>query len=78
MALLDLLVKVPMSVIPFQYKRKPLLFLVGVLATVLLLPIVLVQVIRSWHLATIKIREGKKIPQWVSSQVSNIKVAPDV
>ncbi len=77
-AMLDLLVKVPMSVIPFQYKRKPLLFLVGVLATVLLLPLVLAQVIRSWRLATIKIREGKKIPQLVSSQVSNIKLSPDV
>lgn len=78
MAILDLLIKVPMSVIPFQYKRKPLLFLLGVLATVLLLPIVLVQVIRSWHLATKKLRQGKKIPQLVSSQVSNLKVSTDV
>jgi GT2 family glycosyltransferase len=77
-AILDLLVKVPMSIIPFQYKRKPLLFLFGILATVLLLPIVLMQVIRSWHLATIKIRQEKKIPQLVSSQVSNLKVSTDV
>lgn len=78
LAMLDLLVKVPMSVIPFQYKRKPVLFLLGVVVTVFLLPVVLVQVMRSWGLATKKLQQGKKIPELVSLPLTELKKRVDV
>lgn len=59
-----LLRTVPLSIFPYQFKRNRLLLLIGAVISVLLLPIVCVQVLMSWRLATKKIVEGPKTEQW--------------
>ncbi|MGS2726883.1 glycosyltransferase family 2 protein [Psychroserpens sp. BH13MA-6] len=60
-AKLALLRTVPLSVFPYQFKKNKPLQLLGVLVTVLILPLVLYQVLRSWHIASAKIQEGPLI-----------------
>ncbi|GAA4267982.1 glycosyltransferase family 2 protein [Hyunsoonleella aestuarii] len=60
-ARLALLRTIPLSVLPYQFKKnKPLLFLGGLLA-ILISPIIFIQVYRSWQLASKKIKEGPLI-----------------
>ena len=62
-ARLAMLRTVPISVFPYQFKKNKPLLLMGVLVTFLIFPIVLYQVVRSWHLAGRKIKEGPIIPE---------------
>lgn len=56
-----LLRTVPLSIFPYQFKKnKPLLF-VGLIVTILILPIVGFQVWKSWHLSSKKLKEGDLI-----------------
>ena len=57
----ELLKTIPTSIIPYRFKRNKLLLLVGVLLSILLLPLVLFQVMRSWHLASRKLDQGPLI-----------------
>ncbi|WCO02539.1 glycosyltransferase family 2 protein [Psychroserpens ponticola] len=60
-ARLALLRTVPISIMPYQFKKnKPLLF-VGLIVTILILPIVVFQVWKSWNLSSKKIKEGALI-----------------
>ncbi len=52
---------VPISIFPYQFKKNRPLLLLGVLVTILLVPIVLYQVSKSWKLASKKIEEGPLI-----------------
>ncbi len=52
---------VPSSIMPYRFKRNKNLMVLGALISVLLAPIVLIQIIRSWHLATVKLKEGDRI-----------------
>ena len=57
----SLLRTIPLSIIPYQFKKnRPFMFL-GVLLSFILLPAVLYQVHKSWSLATKKIKEGPMI-----------------
>lgn len=60
-AVLDLMIKVPPSLFPFRYKRKPALLLVGGLVSILVLPLVVFQVIKSWRIASSMIKKGPGI-----------------
>ncbi|NRD20544.1 glycosyltransferase family 2 protein [Winogradskyella eckloniae] len=55
---LALLRTVPLSIFPYQFKKNKPLLVVGVCLTLLILPIVFYQVLKSWRLATKKIHEG--------------------
>jgi glycosyltransferase involved in cell wall biosynthesis len=60
-AILDLLIKVPASILPLQYKRKPVILLVASVVALLMFPLIVYQVIRSWKIASKMIAEGPKI-----------------
>ena len=52
---------VPLSVFPYQFKKNKPLLVLGIFVTILLLPIVIYQVFKSWNLASKKIKEGALI-----------------
>jgi GT2 family glycosyltransferase len=56
-----LLKAVPPSLIPYKYKGDAKMMLLGYMLSLLLFPLVLFQVIKSWKLATKKLKEGAKI-----------------
>lgn len=56
-----LLRTIPLSIMPYQFKKNKPLLLLGVLLSILLLPVVLIQVMRSWRLASEKLKEGARI-----------------
>ncbi len=56
-----LLRMVPLSIFPYQFKKNKPLLVVGVFLTLLLVPLVLFQVLKSWRLANIKLRQGPRI-----------------
>jgi glycosyltransferase involved in cell wall biosynthesis len=60
-ARLALLRMVPLSILPYQFKKNKPLLMLGVLVSVLLLPLVIYQVFKSWHLASKKIKLGPLI-----------------
>jgi glycosyltransferase involved in cell wall biosynthesis len=60
-AILDIMIKIPPSLFPFRYKRKPVLLLLGGLASMVMLPLVIFQIIRSWRIANLMIKSGSKI-----------------
>ena len=60
-ALLSILRTVPLSVIPYKYKGNKPMLLLGSAIAVLLLPLLLYQVIKSWRLSSRKLAEGPKI-----------------
>jgi len=57
-ARLALLRTIPLSILPYQFKKNKPLLVIGVLLTIVMLPIVFYQVIKSWSLASKKINEG--------------------
>ena len=60
-SLLSVLRTVPISVVPYKYKsNKPMLLLSSFIA-LLLFPLITIQVIKSWQLASKKLKEGPKI-----------------
>jgi len=61
MAIYDLLIKVPSSVLPFKYKRNTTLLVVGSLLAILVFPFILFQVIKSWKIANGMIKRGPVI-----------------
>jgi hypothetical protein len=60
-ARLALLKTVPSSIMPYRYKQNPYMMVLGVVISLLISPLVLVQVFKSWRLASIKLREGARI-----------------
>ena len=63
-ARLALLKTVPPSIIPYKFKRNKPMLLIGVFLSVFLLPVILIQVYKSWRLSTQKLKEGAKIERW--------------
>ncbi len=59
-----LLRTIPLSILPYQFKKNKLMLLIGVFLSILLMPLVLIQVLRSWRLASLKLREGARIGEW--------------
>lgn len=60
-SILALIKSVPMSIIPYQFKKQKAMLILGVLLSILLLPLVIFQVLKSWIIASEKINEGAKI-----------------
>ena len=60
-AKLALLKTVPPSIIPYKFKRNKPMLLIGVFLSVFLLPVILIQVCKSWKLSSQKLKEGAKI-----------------
>lgn len=58
---LALLKNVPPSIVPYKFKKNKFFLFAGASVSILLLPIVSMQVGYSWHLAQKKIKEGPKI-----------------
>jgi len=56
-----LFISVPTSVIPYKYKGKNNLLLIVVPLFLLMFPIILIQVLRSWKLSSRMLKEGDKI-----------------
>ncbi|WP_250434172.1 glycosyltransferase family 2 protein [Hanstruepera flava] len=59
-----LLRTIPISIFPYQFKKNKALMVVGLLITLLLFPIVCFQVLKSWHLASIKLKIGPLIEEF--------------
>ena len=51
----------PRSIIPYKYKKNQSLMLIGIMISVFLFPMLIVQVNRSWKLASEKLQRGAKI-----------------
>ncbi|WP_204346098.1 glycosyltransferase family 2 protein [Psychroserpens algicola] len=60
-AKLALLRMVPISIFPYQFKKNKPLLLLGLILSILILPIVCYQVITSWNLSSKKLKEGALI-----------------
>ncbi|MCK0125029.1 glycosyltransferase family 2 protein [Gelidibacter sp. F2691] len=58
-----LLRTVPLSMMPYQFKRNKFMMVLGVFLSLLLLPLVVSQVAWSWQLASRKLKEGAKIEE---------------
>ncbi len=59
--LFSLLRTVPPSIMPYRFKRNKKIMLLGAVVSAIILPIILLQVIRSWYLASKKIKKGALI-----------------
>jgi hypothetical protein len=59
--LFDLLIKLPMSVMPFRYKRSPSLLVLGYLVSLFMAPVLLIQLLRAWRKSTDMIDRGPQI-----------------
>lgn len=64
-ARLALLRTVPLSILPYQFKKNKPMLVLGVLLSFFLFPVVLVQVFSSWRLSSRKLREGARIERLV-------------
>lgn len=60
-----LLRTIPISILPYQFKKNKPMLILGVVLSVLLLPLVLFQVWRSWRLSSVKLREGARIERLI-------------
>jgi glycosyltransferase involved in cell wall biosynthesis len=60
-ARMAILKTVPLSIMPYKFKQHKVLKIVGVFVSLLLLPLVGYQVIKSWRLASEKLAEGPQI-----------------
>lgn len=56
-----LLKTVPLSIMPYQFKKNKVLLVLGVFVSVLILPVILLQVFMSWRLSGKKIKQGTLI-----------------
>ncbi len=63
-SLFGLLKSVPPSIVPYRYKKNRKMLLLGVLISLFLFPIVLIQVFISWRLSTAKIKQGARISEF--------------
>lgn len=59
-----ILVSIMPSLIPYQFKKSKALKLFSFILLPFLLPLVVIQVLKSWKLASIKLKEGNKI-EWL-------------
>ena len=52
---------VPPSIIPYRFKGNKVMLLLGVVGSMLIMPLIIFQVCKSWQLASVKLKEGSKI-----------------
>jgi len=58
MARYSLLIMIPKSLVPYKYKGNKKIELLGYLSLLLLWPLLSIQIIKSWKLATVKLKQG--------------------
>ncbi|MCB0456968.1 MAG: glycosyltransferase family 2 protein [Flavobacteriaceae bacterium] len=58
---LSLLKTVPPSIIPYRFKKNKKMMLLGIFISVFLLPLIVIQVLISWRMASKKIKQGTLI-----------------
>jgi hypothetical protein len=54
---------VPMSIMPYRFKKHKGVLVLGVFVSILICPLVLLQVYKSWHLSGKKLKQGPLIEQ---------------
>ncbi|HEX9827177.1 MAG TPA: glycosyltransferase family A protein [Flavobacteriaceae bacterium] len=59
-----LLRTVPLSLMPYRFKKHKGLLVLGVFVSILICPLVLLQVYKSWHLSSKKLKQGPLIEKW--------------
>lgn len=57
-AFLAILKTVPPSIIPYRFKGNKMMLLLGVLFSVIIAPLIVFQVCKSWRLASLKLKQG--------------------
>ena len=60
-SVLSVLRTVPISVVPYKYKSNKLMLLLSSLIALLLFPLIIIQVVKSWRLSSKKLIKGPKI-----------------
>jgi len=60
-AFIEIIISAFPSIVPYKFKRNRKLMFLGILIGFFLSPMLLISVIRSWRLASIKLRQGSKI-----------------
>ena len=58
-----LLRTVPLSILPYQFKKNKVMLLIGAILSILILPVVFIQVYKSWQLSNKKLKEGPLIEE---------------
>lgn len=58
---LALLKTVPLSIIPYRFKKNKAMIVLGAFGSLLIFPIIIFQVAKSWSLSSDKLKEGAKI-----------------
>ena len=58
---LALIRTVPLSIMPYKLKKNKAMLLVGVLLSILILPLIVFQIFKSWRLSSIKLKQGALI-----------------
>ncbi|MCK7589886.1 glycosyltransferase [Subsaxibacter sp. CAU 1640] len=61
LALLNLFKVMPSSVMPYRFKRSRGMMLLGSIIAIFISPFIVIQIIKSWRLATIKLKQGPQI-----------------
>ncbi|WP_417558571.1 glycosyltransferase family 2 protein [Mesoflavibacter zeaxanthinifaciens] len=61
LSLLSLLKTLPPAIIPYQFKKSKKGIILGFILTAFIFPIIMMQILKSWRLASIKIKEGPLI-----------------
>lgn len=59
--ILSLLRTVPPSIMPYRFKKNKKMMLVGIIVSVFIFPLILLQVFRSWKLASVKLKQGSLV-----------------
>lgn len=52
---------VPISIVPYKYKRNKPMLITSSILSLIVLPLIIFQVLRSWYLASLKLKVGPKI-----------------
>lgn len=60
-AFFAILKTVPPSIIPYKFKSNKLMMFIGVFVSLFILPLIVFQVVKSWRLATMKMKQGSLI-----------------
>ena len=58
---LELLKTVPASIMPYRFKGNKFYMIIGAFISLFILPVILIQVVKSWKLASKKLKEGSLI-----------------
>ena len=60
-AILYLIKNIPSSIVPYRYRKSKILKIISVMLFLIISPLILYSVVRSWKLSNSKLREGSKI-----------------